>query len=71
MFIVCMPGVSANTSINSFHDNSGGTVLISSAAVVSTLREAAATMGEYVLGFSPAEIGCYYYFKMNTTQARL
>lgn len=59
MFIVRMPGVSADTSINSFRDNSGGTVLISSAAVISTLREAAATMGEDVLGFSPDEIGCH------------
>ena len=37
MYIVCMPGASANTSINSFHDNSGETFLISSAIVVSTL----------------------------------
>ena len=39
MFIVRMPGVSADTSINSFCDNSGGTVLISSAAVVSRFEK--------------------------------
>ena len=58
MHIVCMPGASTDTSINSFHDNSGKTVLISSAVVVSILGEAAATMGG-VLGFSPADIRCH------------
>ena len=58
MFIVCMPGMSANTSINSFRDNSGGKNLISSVAVVFTLQEAAASMCKGVLGFSPANIGC-------------
>ena len=37
MYIVRMPGASADTSINAFRDNSGKTVLISSAVVVSTL----------------------------------
>ena len=59
MFIVRIPGTSANTSINLFHDNSGKTILISSAVVVSILREAAATMGEDALGYSPANIGCH------------
>ena len=59
MFIVCMPGASAKTLINSFHDNSGKTVLISSIVVVSTLRETAVTMGKDVLGFPPANIGCH------------
>ena len=59
MYIVRMPGASAGTWINSFHDSSGETVLISSAVVVSTLQEAAATMSEDILGFSPADIGCH------------
>ena len=42
MFIARLPGASANTSINSFHDNGGKTVQISSAVVVSTLWEAVA-----------------------------
>ena len=54
-----MPGASANTSINSFCDSSGRIIFISSTLVVSTLREAATTMGEDILGFSPTEIGCH------------
>ena len=58
-FIVRMPGASTGTSINSFRDNGGKTVLFSSAVVVSTLREAAATFGKDVLVFSPTDIGCH------------
>ena len=49
MFIDCMPGASADTLINLFRDNSGETILISSAVVVPTLREAAATTSEAFL----------------------
>ena len=59
MFIIRIPGVSPNTSINTFCGNDDNVTQISSSMILATLREAADSMGADVLGFSSSEIGCH------------
>ena len=59
MFIVRIPGASPTTSINSFRSDDGSVILVSSSMILATLRAAADSMGEDVLGFASSEIGCH------------
>ena len=59
MFIIRIPGVSPNTSINTFRGSDDNVTQISSSMILATLRAAADSMGADVLGFSSSEIGCH------------
>ena len=59
MFMLQIPGVSPDTSINSFYCGDGRVTLVTSSMILHTLRAAADSMGPDVLGFSSSEIGCH------------
>ena len=51
MFMLQIPGVSPDTSINSFYHGDGRVILVTSSMILHTLRAATDSMGPDVLGF--------------------